>query len=96
MTTISGEVVGSLAALLREQAGLAGRLPVGVVILDDQVEIIRVQADPSAIEVRLEPRRIVVVAMETASHKWTRLAVKAQLDQQRQRYGWDFVFLDAN
>jgi hypothetical protein len=42
---------------------------------------------------------VVVVAtdgMENASREWKPTAVKRLLDQQRDTYGWDFVFLGAN
>jgi hypothetical protein len=42
---------------------------------------------------------VVVVAtdgLENASHEWKPQAIKALLDQQREQYGWDFVFLGAN
>ncbi|MDQ1532063.1 MAG: hypothetical protein QOE37_2168, partial [Microbacteriaceae bacterium] len=42
---------------------------------------------------------IVVVAtdgLENASSEWKPEAIKALLDQQREQYGWDFVFLGAN
>ena len=41
----------------------------------------------------------VVVAtdgFENASHEWTPTTVKALIDQQREQYSWDFVFLGAN
>jgi Mg-chelatase subunit ChlD len=42
---------------------------------------------------------IVVVAtdgLENASSEWKPEAIKALFDQQREQYGWDFVFLGAN
>jgi len=42
---------------------------------------------------------LVVVAtdgMENSSHEWQPRAIKQLLDQQRDEYGWDFVFLGAN
>src|SRR3954470_4946345 len=42
---------------------------------------------------------VVVVAtdgLENASHEWRPEVIKALLDQQREQYGWDFVFLGAN
>jgi hypothetical protein len=42
---------------------------------------------------------LVVVAtdgMENASREWKPKSVKGLLDQQRESYGWDFVFLGAN
>lgn len=34
--------------------------------------------------------------MENASHNYTRARVKAMVERQQQRYGWEFVFLGAN
>lgn len=130
MSSIRDEMVGSLTAVLREQATQSGLLTVDVVTFDDRIETTHVQADPSTIEVRLEPRGmtalldaigvgvtqlgarlaampeharpstvLVVVATdghENASHEWTPPAVKQLLDQQREQYDWDFVFLGAN
>ena len=42
---------------------------------------------------------LVVVAtdgMENSSHEWKPVTVKQLLDQQREQYGWDFLFLGAN
>jgi Mg-chelatase subunit ChlD len=42
---------------------------------------------------------LVVVAtdgMENASHEYTAAAVRRLVDEQRDSYGWDFVFLGAN
>ncbi len=34
--------------------------------------------------------------MENASHKYDSRTVKAQIERQRERYGWEFIFLAAN
>ena len=34
--------------------------------------------------------------MENASHRYDSRTVKAQIERQRDRYGWEFIFLAAN
>jgi hypothetical protein len=56
MSSIRDEMVGSLTTVLRDQAKQPGMLTVDVVTFDDRIETTHVHADPSTIEVELEPR----------------------------------------
>ena len=54
----------------------------------------------AAIPEHARPGTVVVVVatdgLENASREWTSAAVQQLLTQQREQYGWDFVFLGAN
>ena len=39
---------------------------------------------------------ITTAGMETASHRYTSAKVKAMIERQREKYGWEFLFLGAN
>ena len=34
--------------------------------------------------------------MENASHRYDRKAIKAKIERQKEKYGWEFIFLGAN
>lgn len=56
MSSIRDEMVGSLTSLLRDQAHQPGILTVDIVTFDDRIETTHVQADPSSLQVELDPR----------------------------------------
>lgn len=39
---------------------------------------------------------IITDGMENASHKYTKSQIKAEIERQKEKYGWEFIFLGAN
>ena len=111
MAGLEADTIGGFNGMIDKQRGEPGEALVSTVLFDHETQVVhdRVPLDRAVRHIanvhkyarpedRPEKTLFVITTdgMENASRRYTYEQVKAMIQRQREKYGWEFLFLGAN